>query len=505
MAAGTRPDLKPLTSQRMPLALAALIGLCLGLCVIFYYWTADAEQFTTINPASYFNRLTDGLLHGQTSLPEKPNAQLLALHDPYDPKANSSLRLHDVLLYKGKYYLYWGLSPVLLAYLPVKILTGAYLSDAAACTVFASLGLLLYALLIVGVREDHFPDAHASTLIPLILLAAFATMIPFALRRSLMYEASITCGYFLTGAFFLTIYRGAFRGALKPGWILASGTALGLVFLCRPNLTICILTTIVVCFLYVKRSSRPRISIQQLLALAFGPLLICIAAQAYYNFVRFGSPADFGLRYQLTVDYMPGYTFFSVTRGLSSALYFLFSLPVLSPEFPFVSATSDGLVGPFRQAAQALQPYVPDFNVEQVVGLPVAVPLTLLLVVAPFLRLRDLGRDLRWLLVSLLVGAIVLIAFICITFGPNTRYEIDFMPMLVLALAIIVLCIDRRAKPKWANRSLRTSLAVLVLYTVCISATTSIAGYGKWVSIHHKREFHPDRFQRIVLPIFKRE
>jgi hypothetical protein len=133
------------------------------------------------------------------------------------------------------------------------------------------------------------------------------------------------------------------------------------------------------------------------------------------------------------------------------------------------------------------------------------VPLTLLLVVAPFLRLRDLGRDLRWLLVSLLVGAIVLIAFICITFGPNTRYEIDFMPMLVLALAIIVLCIDRRAKPKWANRSLRTSLAVLVLYTVCISATTSIAGYGKWVSIHHKREFHPDRFQRIVLPIFKRE
>jgi 4-amino-4-deoxy-L-arabinose transferase-like glycosyltransferase len=466
---------------QLRLALATLIGLCLGLCMVFYYWTAGAEQFTTTGSPSYYNLLTDAVLHGQTSLLVKPKAQLLALPDPYDPRWNSPYRLHDALLYKGKYYLYWGLSPVLLAYLPVRILTGDYLTDATACVVFASLGLLLYAFLIVGVREDHFPDASRWTTILLILLTAFATMIPFVLRRHLVYEVAITCGYFLTAAFFLAIYRGAFRGALKPGWLFASGTALGLVFLCRPNLTICILTAVVVCFLYARRSSRPGISLHQLLGLAFGPLLVCIAAQAYYNFVRFGSPADFGLRYQVNMDYMPGYTFFSVARGLSSALYYLFSLPIFSPRFPFLTATPDGLIGPFRQVAQALQPYVPDFHVEQLVGFPVAVPLILVLVIAPFLRLRALRRDLSWFLLSLLAAAIVQIAFICVALGPTTRYEVDFMPLLLLALAIIVLCIDRRAKPRWATWSLRTSLAVLVLYTVCISATMSFTNGVAWV------------------------
>jgi hypothetical protein len=480
----------------------------LGLCLAFYFVLADAgtDVFTTATPASYYNFLTDAFVHGQTSLLVKPRAELLALRDPYDPKANEAYRMHDALLYKGHYYLYWGLSPVLLAYLPVRIVTGRWLTDATACIIFASLGLLLYASLLVAIRKDYFPTSSGWTMIPLIWLLAFGTMMPFVLRRHLVYEVAITCGYFLTAVFLLAIYRGAFRGALHRGWIIASGVALGLVFLCRLNLTVCILTALVACFLYARRADRAGISRGHVLGLAFGPLVLCVAVQAFYNYARFGSLTDYGMRYQITMVYMPSYTFFSVPRGLSSALYIFFSLPIVSTHAPFLTATAHGLIGPWRQVAEALQPYVPDFHVEPIVGILVAVPLLLTLVLAPFVRARESQEDLKWFFTSILVAAAVQFAFICIAFAPITRYEVDFMPMLLLALAIVMLRIDRRPKTRRTSICLRTGLIALSLYTVLVSATVGLTDFvdtGPAVSLQPRGSLSisfageaPERLQR---------
>ncbi len=132
----------------------------------------------------------------------------------------------------------------------------------------------------------------------------------------------------------------------------------------------------------------------------------------------------------------------------------------------------------------------------------VAVPLILLLVAAPFLRLGKLNHDLSWFVLSILAAALILFTFLCAGFAPTTRYEVDFMPMLLLALAIIVLCIDHEWKPHWVNWSLRTGLAVLVFYSVGISAAMSYSGYGRFVRVHHKLVFHRDRYQRPIIPIF---
>ena len=449
------------------------------MCLAFYVVIADAGTgaLTTTRSTSYYNLLTDAFLHGQTSLLVKPRAELLALRDPYDPRANSAYRMHDALLYKGNYYLYWGLSPVFLAYLPVRVLTGRYLTDATACIIFALLGLLTYASLLIAIRRDYLPTSSRWTTIPLIFFLAFGTMMPFVLRRHLVYEVAITCAYFLSAVFLLAIYRGAYRGALHRGWIFASGVALGLVFLSRPNVTICIVTAVVACFLYARRGRRGGIPPWQLLGLAFGPLVLCVAAQGLYNWLRFGSPTEYGLRYQLTMIYMPGYQFFSGPRGLSSALYIFFNLPIFSTHVPFVTATSDGLIGPLRKAAAALQPYAPDFHVEPFIGILVAVPLLWTILMAPFVHSREPQARLSWFFKSILVAAAIQIAFICIALAPITRYEIDFMPMLLLAVAILILRIDQEQKTKRSSVYLRTGLSVLVLYTVCISATMSLTDF----------------------------
>ena len=46
-----------------------------------------------------------------SSTSHAPRPELLALPDPHDPVHSAPYRLHDVTLYDGKYYLYWG--PVL--------------------------------------------------------------------------------------------------------------------------------------------------------------------------------------------------------------------------------------------------------------------------------------------------------------------------------------------------------------------------------------------------------
>jgi hypothetical protein len=64
----------------------------------------------------YYDRQADAFLAGSLSLLEKPPAELLALANPYDYHNREGLGyLWDASLYRGKYYLYWGPVPALVA------------------------------------------------------------------------------------------------------------------------------------------------------------------------------------------------------------------------------------------------------------------------------------------------------------------------------------------------------------------------------------------------------
>src|SRR5262245_19110728 len=72
----------------------------------------------------YYTLLGQGFARGHTYLPVDPSPALLALPDPYDPKANESVRNQDMVLYHGRYYLYFGAAPALLLFAPWRLLTG---------------------------------------------------------------------------------------------------------------------------------------------------------------------------------------------------------------------------------------------------------------------------------------------------------------------------------------------------------------------------------------------
>jgi hypothetical protein len=446
----------------------------------FYCWTTGATTYGLSRvPGGYYNLLTDALLHGQTSLLEKPAPQLVSLRNPYDPDENkSSPKLHDAVLYGGKYYIYWGVAPVLLLYLPVHLLTGQYLTNGAECAIFTSLGLLFSIMLLAAVRMAFFRASSPWLTASLAALLAFGSMAPVILRRPDVYEAAITGSYGLASVFLYFAYRGAFQGSLKLKYLCSAGVALGLVFICRPPLIAYGLALVVGCLIFRDPRSRPGLGSPKLLALAFGPPLGFAIAQACYNFARFGSPFEYGVRYTLAGLNMSQYQLFSLPRGIYSALSFIFNSPAFSPLFPFavMQDSQHGLVGAIGLAASAMLPHIPLSNLaEPTVGALVAVPLLVVIIFA-LLRPRGLPSPLRRFLACILFSA-TLIAITDSLIGPSVRYELDFLPMFLLVAAILTLWIDQLSKPAWARITFRIATFVAVFYSVSLSAALSMTGY----------------------------
>ncbi|MFR4802239.1 MAG: cytochrome C oxidase Cbb3, partial [Eggerthellaceae bacterium] len=82
--------------------------------------------------AQQYAELAKSMAHGKLYLEEEPPNWLQNMEDPYDRGARDQMvketgenYLWDVAYYEGHYYVYFGVVPVVLFYLPFYLLTGA--------------------------------------------------------------------------------------------------------------------------------------------------------------------------------------------------------------------------------------------------------------------------------------------------------------------------------------------------------------------------------------------
>ena len=126
-----RPTRRPIFNQNRELILRFdKYNVCryfsyIVIFLIFLYELANTYSYGYYNVACY-EELADAFMAGHTYLLRDPPAGLLALSDPWDPKANALYRnppvtdatqpykgVHDLTLYNGKLYLQWGPFPAL--------------------------------------------------------------------------------------------------------------------------------------------------------------------------------------------------------------------------------------------------------------------------------------------------------------------------------------------------------------------------------------------------------
>lgn len=187
---------------------------------------------------SYYNLLVQGFRAGQLNLKMQVPPELGKIADPYDsydPTVTSThiSGLNDLSYYKGKLYIYFGVTPALVLFWPYAALSGHYLSDEDAVLVFFAFGFFIAAALLLDVRQRYFPEAN----IWIVMISLFASGLAIALTRWCnTNEVAITCGFAFTMLALVAIWRAMHEPKRGVLWLLLASLAYGLAVGSRPSL-----------------------------------------------------------------------------------------------------------------------------------------------------------------------------------------------------------------------------------------------------------------------------
>ncbi|MEW5941763.1 MAG: hypothetical protein AB1750_19035, partial [Chloroflexota bacterium] len=296
---------------------------------------------------AYYSQLAASLKQGHLYLPQQPSPELLALENPYDYEQRKQAGvefLWDISLYEGRYYLYWGPAPsLILTPFPASVL--ARIGDQR-LVFFFSCGLFLYlaALILAVLRRTS--SSLPPWMIGLSLLAAgLSVPLTMMFQSPRIYEAAVIgCQmFFIGGCFwaFLSLRDDGTVHAWTMGlaalhWAFAVGTRV----LVTPAIGILVLGVLI--FAWSKtRSFLSRPFLTALFSLGI-PLLLGALALGWYNWARFDSPFEIGMKYQLLfADYSQLGSLFAPWRIPGNFIQYFLRPYNLHSAFPFIAATEN--------------------------------------------------------------------------------------------------------------------------------------------------------------------
>ena len=414
--------------------------------------------------ADYYNLLAGGLLSGKTSLSVDPPASLIALADPYDPVQRAQaggVEMHDVTYYKGKYYLYFGVVPALVLFAPFKALTGLFFPQNLATVLFCAGGFFWSLCLLSALRRDAFPEIAARWLWLAATMLGFGNFCLVMVVRNSVWEVPISSGYCWStfGLWCAVRYLAAEPGRGAAGWLALAGTGLGLAIGSRPHF---IFAAMALSGLWAwhwlgrrRRDAWDTKAFAREVA-AFLPLALIVTGLLAYNQARFGSPFEFGQRFQLSGNKQVDSQLLSF-RFLPANFYYYFLAPAqLERYFPFAQVIH-GL--PWARPADyggSENPY----------GLLPNAPFSWLALAAPLAWARWRGRDPRlgrWLALFGATFGVMAVTVMCFAWSA-TRYMVDFLPSLLLlaAVGLFALAEAGRRLLRWAAVAAVAVTAVFV-------------------------------------------
>lgn len=371
-----------------------------------------------MNYRNQYEMITEAFLAGQLHFQYEVDERLLAMDNPYDmvERAVQGIPFQwDHALYNGHYYMYFGVVPVLVLFLPFRVMTGQPLTGYHGAQVFAAVYIVGLFMLLWLLGRKFFEKMSLSLYLLLCAAITYFT-IWYAVAAPTLYSMAILSALAFAVWSIYCFARAVWCAETENRAIAyaALGSLLGaLEFGCRPTvgLSNLVVLPLVVLFLQ-RRKASGRLLAKMLLAAL--PYAVVAAGLMWYNHARFGNPFEFGQSYQLTVIDQTSYAGGMLERlDLKAALrdiyFYLFnnmlSLPALEP-LP--------RIGPF-------------------------VTFPLLLVSFALLLFRKTRRHLRQHKLTLF-GLFTLIAVVVIMIFdvlwaplPEPRYRLDFAWLLGIA------------------------------------------------------------------------
>jgi hypothetical protein len=467
----TRPCPSPDESRVSPRSrrFQPLLWVAVALVLLSYgaiSWRVTDGRLIGRKPTAYYELLTEAVVQGRTSLSLEPDPRLAELANPWAGPQGIP-RAHDATYFGGKYYLYFGVAPVVLVLAPWRIVTGTYLTDSAAILVFVSLGYLLGLRLVLRVARAGGVALGDKAAAGVALALGWGGFLHYNLAGAQFYQVPIACAFACTmaasNALFAAVRRAgtAVAVACLAGGSFFAGAAVG----ARPNF-IFVLPVFgaagVVLAWRRKRAGAGREALSLLVA-TVAPAALVGAALAAYNYARFGDALEFGLRYQFAAIDMRHFKLFGPEFFVRSAEAYLLSPARYSLYYPFVGLR------------------------EETFGLLTWAPAALLALGAPWLmaRRRAEGDEPAAAGTTVFVAAAGVTTLGTLLFYSYQleRYELDFLGPLMVAAWIVAL----GAWP--VARSLgRGAIVVLLAWTAAHSVAYTLppADTSRWAHVANR-------------------
>lgn len=391
--------------------------------------------------AQQYAELARSMANGKLYLEEEPPQWLQEMDDPYDKGARDELLketgedyLFDTAYYDGHYYVYFGVVPAILFYLPFYLLTGANFPTAIGVLIAAVLFILGCSALLDRFARYHFKRVSLGLYIMVQVPLVFCCGILYLVKFPTFYSLPIACGlaFSVWGLYFWVRGREAKRRGLN---FFIGSLCMALVVGCRPQLVLLSLLAFPLfwrIFITERRLFTPQGAKE--FACLIAPYLIVAAGLMMYNKARFGSFFDFGANYNLTVNDMTkrGWNAGRIAPALFS--YFI-QPPNVCGVFPFIQPTDFATT------------YMGQTIKETTFGgifacLPV---LWVLFFTPPVIRLRNSQRSSRTIsgVITVLVISGALIAVLDAEMaGILQRYYADFSFMFLAAVVLLVFIVN---------------------------------------------------------------
>ncbi len=472
------------------ISLAAMCALVVG--VYAYVVQPGILELGSLNAAdAYYNLLVQGFRAGQLSVTKQVPPGFAQLADPYDPTATATYevlrnRLLDLSYYKGRLYLYFGVTPALILFWPFAALTGHYLFHRQAVVIFCAMGFLASVGLLRAMWRRYFTEVSLGVVLACVLALGLATGVPVLLARSDVWEVPISCGYMLTMLALGAVWCASHEPERRCRWLMAASVAYGLAVGARPSLLLGAIILLVP-VAQARGEGRP---VGAPLFAATGPIVLIGLGLMLYNTRRFGNPFEFGLHYQLSDERRMARQFFSLHD-----LWFNFRVYFLEPvrwtvRSPFVKEI-------------VMPPIPPNHgNVEHPFGVMSNIPLVWLALAVPLAwrdRSEQVGRVLRWFVtaVALLFGieALTLGFYYCTA----SRFEVEFLPALLLLAVVGILGLERALAPTSESgqadrparrRALRWGWGLLLGFSMAFNLLSGLEYYAEVQTALGNQLFH---------------
>lgn len=448
-------------------SLVALLLTLMISCHLSGYLTQGASW--SDNP---YDLLAHSMANGHVDLDiDMPaDESLLAVDDPYVPdKRADVIYTWDCAYYEGRYYVYYGVVPEILFYLPYYLMTG---NDLGVLTVgrielFFYITGIFFCFLELGKRfSKRLPYV---TWLLLFVSSVTGLQVILLSRCVLFYNIPVImgCALIFWGIYFWITAKKEDDTYSIPK-ITAGSLCMALTAGCRPHMIFGSALAIPIFIRYFMNDMKEKREVKRTTAyLAAGalPYIVVLGLLFYYNAIRFGSPFEFGARYNLTaIDVMRVKADFG--KVIPGVFLYLFMPPKLTAVFPFIDndVLTTSYSGDF-------------FSHYSNGGFMICNPLTFFV----FYGMRKKGLfenvyqiGFYW---SCLIVAAIILGINLMMGGFMPRYFCDFSPFIHLAF-LPLLCLMIAGADDRSRRSLLPLVSVLCIITIVYHSLTYYVGDG---------------------------